>query len=188
MADIGNRAHPAGGARRRRDPRHVVVVAVPGGGGPDLADHLRVLAEASGPAGTTAHVVVVAGEPAPPLLVGDPMSGVFWPCGQPAVDDGAEPAELTRRARHLQWFLWEMGLRCTVEVRRGDPLAIAVEAGLEPATDAVVLATPVGRRWRQLARRATSRLAGCGVEVRAAHDRRVDRLASLVPLVAGAVR
>jgi hypothetical protein len=188
MAEIGNRAHPAGGARRRRGPRHVVVVALPGGGGPDLADHLRVLAAASGPAGLTAHVVVVAGDPPPPLLVGDPMSGVFWPCGQPAADDGVSSAELTRRARQLQWFLWEMGVRATVEIRRGDPLALAVEAGLDPVTDAVVLATAVGRRWRQLARRATARLAGCGVEVRAAHDRRVDRLASLVPLVSGAVR
>ena len=187
MTESGPRSHPAGGARRR-GRRHVVVVGVPGGGGPDLADHLRVVAGTPGSVDVIVRVVVVAGDPPPPLLVGDPMSGVFWPCEQPVADDNAGSAESLRRARQLQWFLWEMGLRATVEVRRGDPLALTVEAGLDPLTDTVVLATPTGRRWKQLARRASGRLAPSGVEVRLAQDRRLDRLASLVPLVPGAVR
>ena len=76
----------------------MVVVCVPGGGGPNLADHLRA---AHGPGGLSVHLVVVAGDPPPPLLVGDPMSGVFWPCER-RPDDEAPAAEAARRARQCR--------------------------------------------------------------------------------------
>jgi len=178
MADAVN-GHLAGVSPLSRAVRAVTIVCLPGGGGPHLAGVLRQLG-VERPARVRLVGVVPPAAHAP-VLIGDPLSGVLWPVdrieARPA--DRSSDDEL-RQVTALRWFLWEMGLDATSEIRRGDPLEVTVEAACRPGVDAVVLAAPACRRWRSTAAEAARRVGGAGAEIRGAFDRRVGRLDRLV--------
>lgn len=150
----------------------MTVVCVPGAGGPRLADELRRLA--CDGATSFSLVMVRPATAAVPVLIGDPLSGVFCPIEpvEASCDDATPPA-IARSARELQWFLWEMGIDARCEIRCGDARSMVADAARRSGVDAVVFAASQRRRWRSVARKVARRAGGAGVEITCALDVRI---------------
>ena len=121
--------------------------------------------------------MVTPPEESAPVFIVDPLSGVFWPLGTDDAANGAfNPNAVRRRARQLQWFLWELGIDAQTEVRRGDPAVIVAGAARRPGVDAVVFAAPTGWRWRGTVRRAGRQGGPRGATISSAFDPRIGPL------------
>lgn len=152
---VGDSAEPRGGRRdgRRRPAarRSLTILCLPGGGGPNLAEQVRT-ALAAGPLAVRL-VVAAPVVDCLPVLIGDPLSGVLWPFTCPSRDDDTSAREeAMRRARHLSWLLWEMGVTAEVVVAEGNPLPVLAAEAAEHPADLTIIAASTARRWHSTVR------------------------------------
>lgn len=123
-----------------------------------------------------------------PMLIGDPLTGVFWPVPAAGTSSGhnttdgdttegdttdgdAVAAELRSRAQHLWWLCWEMGFDAVCE----PTAASAVDAVLDAVAsgcEVLVVAGADTRRWRATMRELARQAQRNGAEVVLACDRR----------------
>jgi hypothetical protein len=170
-ADGARRAGWRAARSARTAARAVTVLCLPGGGGPELARQLRRLAAEDRERPMAVRLVVVATVvDCVPVLIGDPMSGVFWPFAFPGRDATAVREEAKRRARHLWWQLWELGIDASCAVAEGSPAAVLAAEAAEPEVEVVVLAAERARRGRTAVRELTRRARKAHVDWRVALD------------------
>lgn len=149
--------------------RQVSIVALPGAGGPALAAELRTLRRGT----ATPHVrlVVPAGDPeTTPMLIGDPLTGVFWPFAYPTRDAGSSRIAARRRANRLWWFLWEHDVEAECVIREGSAMAVALAEREEHQVDVVLVASGPDRRTRRSARDVQRRGRRAGLDVQLVVD------------------
>lgn len=171
-------AEGSGRAHRPRTTagvRRVSVVVLPGGGGPALGAALRRLHHGDGADQQLRLVIASTVVETTPVLVGDPLTGVFWPFAFPAGDADASRIEARRRANRLWWFLWEHGFDAECVIREGSAAAVVLAEAAEHDASTVIVATGDDRRTRRVARDLERRGRRAGLEVRVAVDAPVGR-------------
>ena len=162
---------PGGRKLGRRTARRISVVCLPGAGGPALFEELRQLTEPHG----DCRVRLVAPTPhgtASPMLIGDPLSGVLWPCAFPG-DSPDTMDDARRRLRTLWWLVWEMGMDAECEVSDATAASLLATEWSDHRADAIVVAASKARRWRGTIRDLTRRARRSSIELRVARDARL---------------
>lgn len=149
---------------RRAGPARLTVVCLPGAGGPELAEQLRRFLDTPGAAAVRLVVTVPVLE-AVPVLIGDPLSGMFWPFSYPARDEVTARREAERRAQQLWWLAWEMGVDAEVELCEGSPLGALQGLLRDGGSDAVLVAGSTARRWHGIVRELRSEARRGGVSL-----------------------